>query len=136
MHKTRFNPPFCHKMPCNKSGKWPLLHYSSFLCVLRFGVVSLLCRSSLTFDTFPSVLVCNPYFFVFVFLSIYEFWTAVFLFTKTILVDCEGLRRIETSKQRGPHLTSVSTISEDVIPVSESIDDVVLYGKHYALVFN
>ena len=74
--KTRFNPIFFHEMPCTKSGKWPLLHYSSFQCVLRFGVVSLLCRSSLIFDTFSSVLVCNPD--LFFFLSIYEFWTAVY----------------------------------------------------------
>ena len=26
------------KMPCTKSGKWPLLYYSSFLCVLHFKV--------------------------------------------------------------------------------------------------
>ena len=51
-------------------------HYSSFLCVLHFGVVFLLCRSSLIFDTLPSVFVCNPD--LFFSLSIYEFQTAVY----------------------------------------------------------
>ena len=50
-----------------KSGKWPFLYYSSFLCELHFNVVFLLCRSSLIFDAFPSVLVCNPDLFCFFF---------------------------------------------------------------------
>ena len=60
-HKTRFNPPFFPlKMSCTKSGIWPLLYYSSFLCVLHFNVMFLLCRSSpVIFDAFPSVLFCN-----------------------------------------------------------------------------
>ena len=53
------------KMSCTKSGKWPLLYFSSFLCVLYFNVVFLLCRSSLIFDAFPSVLVCDSDFFFF-----------------------------------------------------------------------
>ena len=49
------------KMSCTKLGKWLLLYHSSFLCVLHFDVVFLLCCSSpLIFDAFPSVLVCNP----------------------------------------------------------------------------
>ena len=48
------------KMYCTKSGKWPLLYYSSFLCVLHFNVVFLFCRSSLILYVFPSVLVCYP----------------------------------------------------------------------------
>ena len=37
-HKNRFNPPFVLKMACSKSGKLPLLYYSSFLCVVHFSV--------------------------------------------------------------------------------------------------
>ena len=60
-----------------KSGKWPLLYYSSFLCVLHFNIVFLLCRCSpLLFDAFHSVLVCNPDFIFSQ--SIYEFRTAVY----------------------------------------------------------
>ena len=77
-HKTRFIPPFFRKMPCIKSGKWPLLHYSSFMCVLHFGVVSLLCRCSLILDTFPSVLVCNPHlFFLYRFKNFEQRYTTV-----------------------------------------------------------
>ena len=44
-HKTRFNPPFFPlKMSCTKSGIWPLLYYSSFLCVLHFNVLFPLSR--------------------------------------------------------------------------------------------
>ena len=46
-------------VPCTKPGKWPLLYYRSFLCVLHFNVVFLLCRSSLIIDAFPSDLVGN-----------------------------------------------------------------------------
>ena len=43
-----------------------MLYYSSFMCVLHFSVVFLLCRSSpLIFDVFPSDLVCNPDLFFF-----------------------------------------------------------------------
>ena len=52
---------FFLKMSGTKLGKWSLLYFSSFRCVLHFNVVFLLCRSSpLIFDEFPSVLVCNP----------------------------------------------------------------------------
>ena len=71
-HKTIF----LIKMSCTKSGKWPLLNYSSFLCVLHFNVVFLLSRSSLIFDVFPSVLVCYPD--LFFSRSIYEFRPAVY----------------------------------------------------------
>ena len=89
-HKTRFNPPFFHKIPCTKSGKWPLLHYSSFLRVLHFNVMSLLCRSSLIFDTFPSVLVCNPnLFFLYRFMNFLKVdWSVVIQipFSKSISI--------------------------------------------------
>ena len=40
-HKTRFNPPFFSlKMSCTKSGKWPLLYHSSFVCVTFLRCVS------------------------------------------------------------------------------------------------
>ena len=43
-----------------------MLYYSSFLCVLHFNVVFLLCRSSpLIFDAFTSDLGCNPDLFFF-----------------------------------------------------------------------
>ena len=68
---------FFLKMSCTKSGKWSLLYYSSFLCVLHFNVVFLLYLSSTNiFDVFPSVLVCNPD--LFFSQSIYEFRIAVY----------------------------------------------------------
>ena len=46
------------KCPVPSQENGYLLHYSSFLCVLHFSIVFLLCRSSpLIFDVFPSVLV-------------------------------------------------------------------------------
>ena len=49
---------FFINMSCTKSVIWSLLYYSSFLCVLHFNVVFLLCRSSpLIFDVFPSRLI-------------------------------------------------------------------------------
>ena len=42
-------PFFPLKMYCAKSGMWPLLYYSSFLCVLHFNVVFPLCRLFLLF---------------------------------------------------------------------------------------
>ena len=69
---------FFLKMPCTKLGKLPLLYYSSFLCMLHFNVVFLLCRSSLIFDTFPSVLVCNPdLFFLCRFMNFEQRYTTV-----------------------------------------------------------
>ena len=54
------------------------LYCSSFLCVLHFGVVSLLCRSSLIFDTFPSVLVFNPdLFFLYRFMNFEQRYTTI-----------------------------------------------------------
>ena len=48
--------------------------------VLYFGVVFLLCRSSLIFDTFPSVLVCNPdLFFLYRFINFEQRYTTVAL---------------------------------------------------------
>ena len=86
--KTWFNPPICFfKMFCIKSGKCPLLYYSSFLCVLRFSVVFLLCRSCNT-DLFFSQ-------------SIYEFWTAVYYcclylwFYQNVRIKNSNLKDIE-----------------------------------------
>ena len=67
-HKTRFTSIFFFlKMFCTKLGKWRLLSYSPFLCVLHCRLffcctlVFLLFRCfPLIFDAFPSVLVCNP----------------------------------------------------------------------------
>ena len=62
-------------VPSQENGHCYII-YCSFLCVLHFNVVFLLCRCyPLIFDAFPSVLVCNPDFF---FQSIYEFRTAVY----------------------------------------------------------
>ena len=64
-------------MSSTKSGKKPILYHSSFLCVLHFNVVFLLCRSSpLIFDVCPLVFSCNPD--LFFSQSIYEFRTAVY----------------------------------------------------------
>ena len=82
----------CHlflQMSCTKSGKWPLLYYSSVLCVLHFRVVFLLCRSSpLIFDVFRSVLDSNITGFVFS-QSLYEFWTAVYYYRLNLFIVLE-----------------------------------------------
>ena len=58
-----------------------MLYSSSFLCVLHFSVVFLLCRGSpLIFDVFPSVLVCNPdLFFLNRFMNFEQQYTTVAL---------------------------------------------------------
>ena len=55
MPKKQVQPTiFVLKMSCTPSRKWPFLYYSSFLCVLHFNVVFLLCRSfPFIFDAFP-----------------------------------------------------------------------------------
>ena len=80
---------FYIRMPCTKSGKWPLLYYSSFLCVLHFNVVFLLCRSSLILDAFPSVLVCNPdLVFLYRFMNFEQRYTTVaFIEAKSLLTN-------------------------------------------------
>ena len=55
-----------------------MLYHSSFLGVLHFNVVFLLCRSSLIFDTFFSVLVYNPdLFFLYQFMNFEQRYTNV-----------------------------------------------------------
>ena len=68
---------FFLKMSCTKSGKWQLLSYSSFLCVLHCRLVVCCTYVFLLFrffpvivDVIPSVLVCNPDLF-----SLYRFMT-------------------------------------------------------------
>ena len=75
MQQNQVQSTICFlKISYTKSGKWPLLYYSSCLCVLNFNIVFLLCRSSIEFDEFRSVLVCNPD--LFFSQSIYECRTA------------------------------------------------------------
>ena len=79
MPQNKVQPTIFIEMSCTKSGKWPLLYYSSFLFVLQFIVVFLLCRSSLIFDVFvsPSFLFVTRL-CLFFSQSIYELRTAVY----------------------------------------------------------
>ena len=67
LYSLWFNQPFFIKISCTKPGKWQLLSYSSFLCVLHCRFVFCCTSLFLLFrcfplivDVFTSVLVGNP----------------------------------------------------------------------------